>query len=143
MPIMSVVDRSDARASARVLALTAKRSIDGQLEGRTHRTELVNMLRLLNAYKAHGFGGYEYEARSPRGPEALTLMPTVDRHVVDLRFAIDDALRFTYGDGIQDEAIEQIDTVIRRVALAQTPEEDARSLTIRFLDAFIDRLVAY
>jgi hypothetical protein len=29
------------------------------------------------------------------------------------------------------------------VALAQTPEEDARSLTIRFLDAFIDRLAAH
>lgn len=143
MPIMSVVDRSDARASARVLALTAKRSIDGQLEGRTHRTELVNMLRLLNAYKAHGFGGYEYEARSPRGPEALTLMPTADRHVVDLKFAIDDALKVTYGEGDKDEAIDQIDVVIRCVALAEPPEEDARNRTIRFLDAFIDRLLAH
>jgi hypothetical protein len=143
MPIMSVVDRSDARSSARVLALTAKRSIDGQLEGRTHRTELVNMLRLLNAYKAHGFGGYEYETRSPRGPEALTLMPTADRRVVDLRSAIEDALKVTYGEGDQDNAIDQIDVVIRCVALAQPPEEAARNLTIRFLDAFIDRLVAH
>lgn len=143
MPIMSVVDRSDARASARVLAQTAKRCIGGELEGSTHRVELVNMYRLLNAYKAHGFGGYEYETRSPRGPEALTLMPTMDRHVADLKVALDQAIQDSFGDRDLDGAIQEIDVVIRCVALSEVPEVGLRDRTLRFLDSFIDRLVAH
>ncbi len=67
MPLMSVVDRSDARASARVLAKTAKRCIDGELAPDTHRVALNNVFRLLKAHNAHGFVGYEYDVQSPRG----------------------------------------------------------------------------
>jgi len=140
MPIMAVVDRSDARASARVLASTAKRCIDGELEARTHRVALKNLFRLLNAYRAHGFAGYAYEARSPRGPEALTLMPTMDRHVLDLSVALDAALAETYGDQSREDAIGQIDLVIQSIARSDEPEADARARTSRFLDVFIDRL---
>jgi hypothetical protein len=143
MPIMAVVDRSDARASARVLARTAQRCIDGQLDAKTHRIALSNLFRLLNAYRTHGFAGYEYEARSPRGPEALTLMPTMDRHVVDLRDALDEALVETYGNGDREQAMEQIDHVIRGVAGAHQPEAGDRERTSRFLDAFIHRLAAH
>lgn len=143
MPIMSVVDRSDARASARVLAQTAKRCIGGELEGSTHRVELVNMHRLLNAYKAHGFAGYEYETRSPRGPEALTLMPAMDRHVVDLRFALDHAFKAGFGDEDVETAIGEIDVVIRCVVLEKDLDGGLREKTLRFLDSFIDRLVAH
>ncbi len=143
MPIMAVVDRSDARASARVLAKTAKRCIDGELEPKTHMVTLNNLFRLLNAYRAHGFAGYKYEVRSPRGPEALTLMPAVNRHVVDLGGALDRAIADTYDDMSRDEAIEQIDLVIQRVAQSLEPDVGARELTSKFLGAFINRLAPH
>lgn len=142
MPIMSVVDRSDARVSARVLARTARRCIAGELEGTTHKVELVNLFRLLNAFRSHGFESYAYEPRSQRGPEALTLKPTVDRHVVDLGAALAEALRESYGPADQNEAINQIDKVIRRVAKSEELSDDARKATVRFLDSFIGHLAA-
>lgn len=143
MSIMSVVDRSDARASARILARTAKQCIDGELEPRTHRNALKNMFRLLNAYRAHGFAGYQYEPRSPRGPEALTLIPAGDRHVIDLRYAFDQALAEVYGDAERDNAIGQIDGVIRSVAQANPPEAGERARTSAFLGAFINHLTTH
>jgi hypothetical protein len=138
---MSVVDRSDVRASARVLARTARRCIAGELEATTHKVELVSLFRLLNAFRSHGFEGYAYEPRSARGPEALTLKPTVDRHVVDLNGALAGALRESYRTVDENEAIEQIDQVIRSVARSEAPADDARAATVHFLDAFIDHLV--
>lgn len=139
MAIMSVVDRADARASARVMARTAQRCIDGELERRTHRIELAGIYRLLNAYKAHRFVGYEYEPRSSRGPEALTLMPGMDRHVVDLRTALDAALADTFGEGNGEQGIE---FVILSVSQPDPPAEHA-TRTSRFLGAFIERLTAH
>ncbi|QXQ06116.1 hypothetical protein KX816_18330 [Sphingosinicellaceae bacterium] len=140
---MSVVERSDARASARVLAKTAKRCIDGELEAKTHRHALNNLFRLLNAYRAHGFAGYEYQARSQRTPEKLTLMPSTDRHVVDLGVALDSALTEIYGEEDRGQAINHIDLVIRCVAKSDAPDEGERARTSRFLDAFIHRLAVH
>lgn len=143
MPIMSAMDRNDARASARVLAETTKRCIDGQLVAVDHRTELRGMFRFLNAYRSHGFVGYDYTPRSARGAEALSLRPSPDRHVSDLRVALEESLREAFGDDLpSEEAIERIDAVIRAAAARREVPEDSER-TVRFLEALIGRLKAW
>lgn len=140
MPIMSAMDRNDARASARVLAETTKRCLDGQLVGSDHRTELRGMFRFLNAYRSHGFVGYEYTPRSTRGAEALSLRPSPDRHVADLRSALEESLKDAYGDDASpEEAVDRVDAVIRAVATSHAkPDDSDRALV--FLEALISRL---
>ncbi len=141
MPIMSVVDRSDARTSARVLARTALRCINGEIEAKKHKVELASLFRLLNAFRSHEFQGYAYVSRLPRGPEALTLQPSADRHVLDLSAALKDALDKEYGQTDYNKAIEEIDLVIRDAARSQPSNQANRERTVRFLDSFIEHLV--
>ena len=143
MPIMSAMDKNDSRASARFLAVTTKRCVDVQLTPFEHRTELRGMFRFLNAYRSHGFVGHDYTPRNIRGAEALSLRPTPDRHVGDLRLALEESLKEAFGENEAPEvAIERIDAVIKAIATTEETPAD-REETSLFLAALIGRLKAW
>ena len=141
MPIMAAHDQNDARGSARVLATTAKRCIDSELAPSRYVGVINNLYRLLEAYRTHRFTGYEYEPRSERGPEALTLMPNADRHVLDLRAALEHALGEVYRDEHPDRAVESIEGVLRSLVLpGSTSDHGDRQRASAFLASFIHNL---
>lgn len=143
MPIMAANDQNDVRGSARVLASTAKKSIEEDLASSRYVSALNNFYRLLEAYRSHRFIGFEYEPRSARGPEALTLLPPMDRNVVDLREALDLAFKEIYGDQDWNAAVDSVENVLRSAAFpekeASAPKYD-RERASAFLKTFIDNL---
>ena len=139
---MAVADQSDARGNTQFMVRTAQRCIEGELEARTHRLVLNKIYRLLNAYRSHGFAGYEYEPRSHRGPEALTLMPTGDQRVRLVAVALEEALSDTFGDLEREHVFHTLDQVIFATANSDAGAiADAdRTDTLRFLGSFATHL---
>jgi hypothetical protein len=142
MPIMAAHDERDARGPARLIAVTAKQCIEEAKATSTEVPALNNVFRLLEAYRSHRFVGYDFEPRSSRGPEALTLLPSSDRHVLELRDAIGEAIEAVYGSGDTDAAIRSIEGVLRSVAYPakQTSVKEERDRASRFLGVFIEHL---
>jgi hypothetical protein len=140
---MAAHDENDARGSARVLASNVRKSIDNLDGPPKHLSALNNLYRMLEAYRSHRFLGFEYEPSSPRGPEALTLLPPAERHVLDLRVALDRALDHVYGDTEREQALDLVENVLRAVAYPESggavAEEDRKRVSA-FLKFFIDNL---
>jgi hypothetical protein len=145
MPIMAASDQNDVRGSARVLATTAKECIEKARATPKHVPVLNNLYRLLEAYRSHGFLGFEYEQRPARGPEALTLLPSAERHVGDLKAALDTAFHQVYVGQDRNHAVEAVESVLRAIAFPErkgpVPEAD-RKRASAFLGTFIDNLYA-
>jgi hypothetical protein len=143
MPIMAAHDQNDARGSARVLATTVRKCIEEDYNPSRHKSALNNLYRLLEAYRAHRFGGFDYEPRSARGPEALTLLPPAEQNVVELRMALDQAFDNVY-NGRVDEAVDSIENVLRSIAypkMTRAPIESVdRERVSAFLKSFIENL---
>jgi len=139
---MAAHDQNDARGSARVLALTAKKCLDETYEPSKHRSTLNSLYRLLEAYRSHGFLGFEYEPRAPRGPEALTLLPRAERNVADLRLAFDRAFEEVYRERERGEAVQLVENVLKsivypgKVSVKRLDRERASA----FLKNFVDNL---
>jgi hypothetical protein len=142
MPIMAAHNQNDARGSARVLATTVKRCIEEDYAPTRHKSALNNLYRLLEAYRAHHFVEFEYQPRSPRGPEALTLLPPPERNVLELRTALDRAFDHVYHGRPLDEAVESVENVLRSIAYPEkvAPEGVDRERAYAFLKSFIENL---
>ncbi len=133
MPIMAAHDQNDARGSARVLATTVKRCIEEDYAPSKHKSALNNLF----------FVGFDYEPRSARGPEALTLLPPPERNVVELRMALDQAFDNVYHGRALDDAVNSVENVLRSIAYPKPPggaENVDRELASAFLKSFIDNL---
>jgi hypothetical protein len=143
MPIMAAHDENDARGSARVLASTVRKCIDDAGGRRRPLSFLNNLYMMLEDYRSHGFVGFAYEPSSARGPEALTLLPPTERHVQDLRFALDRALEEAYRGTEKDVALDRVESVLKSVAYPddnKTADEADRRTVSEFLRVFIDNL---
>lgn len=143
MPIMAAHDENDARGSARVLASTVRRCIESTEGARKHLSSLNNLYRMLEDYRSHGFISYGYEPPATRGPEALTLLPPTDRHVLDLRVALDRALAEAYRGTNKEAALDSVESVLKSIAYPDSSSivaEDDRRRVSEFLGAFIDQL---
>ena len=143
MPIMAANDQNDARGSAVVLANTAKRCVDAVQAPAKHVAALNNLFRLLEAYRSHRFLGFEYEPHAARGTESLTLLPPMERHVLDLRDALDKAIGDVYSDEDKNSALDSIENVLRSVAYPEkslTSKESDRTRVSTFLETFIHNL---
>jgi hypothetical protein len=144
MPIMAAHDQNDARGSARWLASTARRGLEEPPYASSHVSALNNLFRLLEAYRAHRFAGFDFEPRSARGPEALTLLPAVERHIVDLRVALDRAFDEVYQGQDRDQAVTSVEDVLRAAAYPESgaSQDRERRRVSSFLEKFIDHLYA-
>lgn len=124
MPIMAAHERSDARGSARLLANAAIKCVDDGSAPPHQLTSINNLYRLLESYRCHRFLGFEYEPRFERGAEALTLLPSAERHVLDLRDALEKAFREVYQGEDIDRAVGSVEDVLRSVAYPETRDAE-------------------
>lgn len=141
MPIMAVQDQNDARGTARLLASSAKRSIEGRRDTPGSRVALGGLFRLLKAYRSHRLAGFEYQPRRENALEGMMIVSPTESHVGDLRSALDGALTEVYGAN-QDAALESLEQVLRSIAKEGQAEPQDLQRTTQFLGSFLQKLEA-
>ena len=117
MPIIAANEQNDARGTARLLARAVSQYIKNPHIGADHRTALNNAFRLLEAYRTNAFFGYEppLQENSQETTEALTLLPPIERHVSDVRTALEKAISEVFADAPEEQAIDTIENVLRAI----------------------------
>jgi hypothetical protein len=118
MPIMAAQGRSDARGAARLLASLALNCIDNPKVARDQQVALNNVYRLLESYRGNVFFGLEPPREQPKqsASQKLTLRTPIERHVKEVRDALEEARRIVFAEDTKDVAIETIEKVLRSVA---------------------------
>jgi hypothetical protein len=114
---MAAHERSDARGAARLLALMALDCIDNPKVAVEQEVALNNVYRLLESYRSNAFFGLD----TPRQPfrrisDKLALTPPKERHVTDVREAIEQARLTVFANQSKDRAIESVEKVLRALA---------------------------
>ena len=140
MPIMAMHEQNDARGSARLLANAAKRGIENPRIAPRQKIALNNLFRLLEAYRSHRFFGFDYEPRAEWGSEALTLLPPMERHVAELRDALDRAFADSYSGIPREEAIKAVEELLRATRVKKPIDPRDRQRASNFITAFISNL---
>jgi hypothetical protein len=118
MPIMAAQGRSDARGAARLLAGLALDCIDNPKVAREQQVALNNVYRLLESYRSNVFFGLEPPREQPKqnASQKLTLRTPIERHVKEVRDALEEARQTVFTEDTKDHAIETIENVLRSVA---------------------------
>jgi hypothetical protein len=147
MPIMAVHEQNDARGAVWLLAKAAKDFIGNAPVALDREIALNNVYRLLEAYKAYAFFGLEAPAAQYPAdtPETLTLLPPVERHVQDVRDALEYALSATFGEQPLEQSLELVENVLRAVAYPndhQEPSREDRRKAKQFFEELIVNLDA-
>jgi hypothetical protein len=142
---MAADGRNDARGAARLLAHAAKECVENPNLAPAREVALNNVYRLLEAYKTNALFGHEPLARRyPQGSAAmLTLMPAAERHVVDVREAMEQAVGDVFANQPKKQAIESVESVLRAVVYPQNfgqPSEQERTKVANFFDRFLQHL---
>ena len=145
MPIMAAQSRSDARGNAQLLASMALASINDPAVAGQHSTELSNAYRLLEAYRTDASFGLEAPAeQAPNSLARLSLRRPIERHVGDVRSAIERALVAAFATLAREDAIKTVESVLRAVAYPQSvqsaPSQQDRDRAIAFFEQLVHQL---
>jgi hypothetical protein len=112
---------------------------------RDREVALNNVYRLLESYRVNRFFGSELPRQGFRNEaQRLTLKRPVERHVKEVRDALEHARKAAFGDASKDDALQRVETVLRSVAFpdgeeGQISAEDQQRTT-QFFKALADRL---
>jgi hypothetical protein len=124
MPIMAANAQSDARSAAWLLASAARDSISASEGASEWRDALNNTYRLLEAFRKNLLLGVRTTRfrghRIPNDLEMLTVLPSSERHLLQVRKAMELALAKSFAETPKDQAVDTIETVLRSVL---APEE--------------------
>lgn len=142
MAIMAMQDQNDARGTARLLARTAKRTLEQSSDSTGSKVALAGLFRLIKAYRSHGLDGFEYQPRHEKALEGMTIVWQGESHVADLRAALNAALLETYQGETQDAALESLERVLRSAAKKQQAEPAELLQTTQFLGVLVQKLEA-
>jgi hypothetical protein len=115
MPIMA----ADARGAAWLLAAAARDSIGASEGASKWRDALNNTYRLLEAFRKNllwGTRAARLRGRVPDDLEMLTVLPSSERHLLQVREAMEFALTKSFADTSKDKAVDTIETVLRSVS---------------------------
>lgn len=127
MPIMGAHGQNDARIAARLLATTAVDCLRDPALAREGEVALNNVYRLLESFRRNPFFGHEAPARGARNAaETLAFGQPMERHVREVRRALDKAMGATFGNQPREDSIELIERVLRGVAFPREFGEPAR-----------------
>lgn len=140
MPIAASSEQNDARGSAWLLAHMAKDFLEHPQPVASGAPVVSNMQRLLEAYRAHGFYGFDYRPRADTQAEAFSLLPPAERRVRDVKEALDTAFAAAYGSN--KDASLKVTGVLNSMAKAdlEAYSNQDRQKVIEFLEKFIDAL---
>jgi hypothetical protein len=145
MPIMAANAQSDARGSAWLLASAARDSINAPERASEGRDALNNTYRLLEAFRKNvllGVRTARTRYRIANDIEMLTILPSRERHLVQVREAIETALAKSFTETTKDQAVDTIETVLRSLL---APEEfkvstEDRAKAANFFSELLKRL---
>jgi hypothetical protein len=145
MPIMASHGRSDARGTAQLLASMALDCIGNPASAGEQRVGLNNVYRLLQSYKSNRSFGLEPppELAVRSATEKLTLRRPIERHVNNVRNAMEDALSQAFSGEPKERAIQAVESVLQSVAIpnsGQAPSAQDRERTVQFFEHFLQRL---
>ena len=145
MPIMASQGRSDARGTAQLLASMALDCIANPEIARDQKVALNNVYRLLELYRVNPFFGSEPPVQQPvRGvSQRLSLRRPVERHVNEVRNALESARLAVFGDRGKDDAMKTIGTVLRAMAYPEVKidiSSNDHEMTTRFFQALVQSL---
>jgi hypothetical protein len=144
MPIMTAHGQSDARIAARLLASTAVDCLRNPTAAAEREVALNNVYRLLEAYKLNPFFGLEApaKAKSTAG-EALALTQPMERYVSEVSSAIAQAISTAFGGTSKQEAIDEVENVLRGIAYPQkyaNPTQQQLNRATQFFQEVLSRL---
>lgn len=138
MPMMAVYEQNDALNSARLLAAT---TLD-ELQGREDVDEvvMVNMYRLIDGYRSHGFYGLEVDDDGS-GDEfrGASMLQSGERRLREVRTALDRTIE-ELGD--KDSLLKEVEVVLRAAAYPTEAEASdvERERATSFLSLFVMNL---
>jgi hypothetical protein len=144
MPIMASHGRSDARGTAQLLASMALDCITNPELAGEQEIALNNVYRLLESYRTNPSFGMEVPPQQAvqNAAQRLGLRRPVERHVREVREALEYARTSAFGEIAKDDALQTVETVLRSVAyprVAYASKED-QTRTTRFFEALVKRL---
>lgn len=118
---MAAHGQNDARVAARLLANTAMDCLRHPESASEWHVALNNVYRLLESFRSNPFFGQEAPLRhsTHEAPETLALVPPAERHMRDVRVAIERALQQAFPDEPRDQAIGDLERVLQGVAYPQ------------------------
>ena len=144
MPIMTAHGQNDARIAAHLLATTAVECLRDPKVGPNWEVALNNIYRLLEAFRRNPFFGSESPTRkNPHGAETLTFVQPMERHVREVKQALDGAISVAFAGQSKEQAIEEVETVLRAVAYPQKyaePSAQQVGRATQFFEEFLSRL---
>ena len=142
MPIMAAHERSDARGTARLLAGAARDCIRNPAIAPDSEVVLNNVFRLLESYRTLGL-----QAPARKRPEgvrdSLSLMPPPERHVNEVKVALERAVASAFAGETKDDAINTVESVLQALAYPghfQQPSDAERTKATRFFEDVIRNL---
>ena len=141
MPIMAAQGRNDARSAARLLAYSAKESLDNPERGPANAVALNNVFRLLEAYRVNAFFGLEPVTNSNQ-LEDISLIPPLELHISAVRDVFQDAIAMTFVGQSKNDAIVELETTLKGLAYPELgqPSSAARSKAAQFFTEVSNRL---
>lgn len=145
MPIMSAQGESDARVAAWLLATTAIDCLKGPEAAPIPETALNNVFRLLEAARVNPFFGYQRgDSRTGRTvDDPVFLSPARERHVGEVKAALEQAIKETFAEETPKAAIESVEMVLRGVTYPNqfaAPSSQARFKAARFFESLAQQL---
>jgi hypothetical protein len=138
MPIMAANAQSDARGAAWLLVSAAQKYIDDPRNVPQSWDALNNVFRLLEAFRKNVFFGprpLPVKNYAPHGLAMLSIMPSSQRHLSEIRDAMEVALSSSFSSTPKDQAVEKIESVLRAVAAPdkyEVSEEDRKNAKLFF-----------
>lgn len=137
MPIMASQSGSDARGAAKLLAAAAHQCISDPGTAPQHQVALNNVYRLLETFRTNASFGLRRPARqsSRNAVETLSIMPPAERHVKEVRDALERAIEDSFAGCSIEQAVGTIEDVLRAVAYPNKypePSIDDRQKTEQF-----------
>jgi hypothetical protein len=145
MPIMAAHGQNDARVAARLLVSTAVDCIRDPAMARDREVALNNVYRLLEAFRLNPFFGMEAPTRRAQqgAAEMLAVTPPLERHVKDVRQALDQAIAAAFAGQTKQQAIDVVEKVLRGVVYPQDyaqPSQEEKNHVARFFEEVLQRL---
>lgn len=144
MPISSAHGEHDARVAAWLLAATALDCLQNPERAQEAETTLNNVYQLLETTRVNPFFGYERSDYSEaEGQAPVFLSSARERHVPEVRSALDSALATHFEHQSREDALRAIGEVLKRLTYPEQfgpSSPDERSKVEHFFEAVKQQL---
>ncbi|MYB77466.1 MAG: hypothetical protein F4X83_10305 [Chloroflexi bacterium] len=125
-----------------MLMTTARDCLDNPATAPDHAVALNNVFRLLELYRVNSFFGFHSATTPMPEAETLTLTPTIEQHVQEVREVLEGSVAIAFEGQSKEEAISIVEEVLRKITYPDKGEVAAadRELTLKFFVEAAEKL---